>query len=233
MTTLRLLGYPVSNYVNICRAALIEKQIDFAFVPTRSSQEPGFLALSPMGKIPVLETPDGPLSETVAILEYLEDAYPAHSLRPTLPFERARARQVINIIQMYIEAQVRLLFPGVFLGGQNSPAVVAGVEAMLGRAVRALGRILAPVPFLFGQGPGQADLFAYYNLDIADRVTRFVYNRSIVEEIGGLGDWSARMQDLSSTYIVMGDFELAFASYLLDHEAAYRQADKSRAKTNA
>lgn len=233
MTTLRLLGYPVSNYVNICRAALIEKQIDFAFVPTRSSQEPGFLALSPMGKIPVLETPDGSLSETVAILEYLDDAYPAHSLRPTLPFERARSRQVINIIQMYVEAQVRLLFPGVFLGGQNSPAVVAGVEAMLGRAVQALGRILAPAPFLFGEGPGQADLFAYYNLDIADRVTRFVYNRSIAEEIGGLGDWSARMQDLSSTHIVMGDFEPAFESYLLDHKAAYRPADKSRAMTNA
>lgn len=233
MTALRLLGYPVSNYVNICRAALIEKQIEFEFEPMRSSQDPSFLAISPMGKIPVLETPDGPLSETVAILDYLDDAYPAHCLRPALPFDRARARQVINIVQMYIEAQVRQLFPGVFLEGQNSPAMEAGVESMLDRAILALGRLLRPAPFLFGERPGQADLFAFYNLDIADRVTRFVYNRSIVEDIGGLRAWSERMLDLPSTRLVIADFEVAFATYLLDHKSAYRMAENFRLKPDA
>ena len=70
-TRLRLHGHPVSNYVNIVRAALIEKQLDHDFVETGASQDEAFLAANPMGKIPVLETPHGWLGETVAILDYL------------------------------------------------------------------------------------------------------------------------------------------------------------------
>src|SRR3546814_8533469 len=39
MTKLRLLGYPVSNYVNIVRAALLEKALPFEFVATRARSE--------------------------------------------------------------------------------------------------------------------------------------------------------------------------------------------------
>ena len=69
MTKLRLLGYPVSNYVNIVRAALLEKELPFEFVATRSSQDAAFRELSPLGKIPVLDTGEGSLTETVAILD--------------------------------------------------------------------------------------------------------------------------------------------------------------------
>lgn len=228
MTDLRLLGYPVSNYVNIVRAALIEKGLAFDFVPTRASQDAAFLAISPLGKIPVLETGEGALTETAAILDYLDDAFPAVPLRPASPFARARARQVINIVQLYVEAQVRQLFAGVFMGGANAPTTEVAVRAMLDRATAALTGLLAPEPFLFGERPGQADLFAFYNLDIADRVTRFVYHRSIIDEIGGLGAWTAAMRRLPSTRTVMGDFDETFAAYLTDHGAAYRSADNQR-----
>jgi glutathione S-transferase len=233
MTRLRLLGYPVSNYVNICRAALIEKQIDFDFVPTRSSQEAAFRAQSPLGKIPVLETADGVLTETVAILDYLDDEFPDVSLRSDTPFERARARQVINIVQLYVEAQVRQLFAGVFMGGTNAPATEASVRAMLDRSAAALRQLLAPAPYLFGMRPGQADLFTFYNLDIADRVTCFVYNRSIVDEVGGLANWMTAMHDRASTRLVMADFDQAFTAYLTDHGAVYRPIDTQRPLNHA
>lgn len=233
MTRLRLLGYPVSNYVNIVRAALIEKQLDFDFVPTRASQDEAFRALSPLGKIPVLETGEGALTETVAILDYLDDSYPALSLRPTGIFERARARQTINIIQLYVETQARQLFAGVFMGGANAPATESAVRAMLDRATAALAQLLAPAPFQFGDRPGQADLFAFYNLDIADRVTRFVYGRSIVDEIGGLDGWLDAMHARPSTQLVLADFDESFAIYLADHGAAYRTDEFQRPFTHA
>lgn len=233
MSRLRLLGYPVSNYVNICRAALLEKQLDFDFVPTRSSQDAVFLALSPLGKIPVLETTEGALTETVAILDYLDDTFPAMSLRPDSPFERARARQLINLIQLYVEAQVRQLFSGVFMGGVNAPATEAAVRAMLDRSTAALGQLLAPAPFLLGERPGQADVFAFYNLDIADRITRFVYDRSIIDEIGGLADWIGAMHERASTRAVIADFHESFADYLSDHGAAYRLDDSQRPVAHA
>lgn len=233
MTSLRLLGYPVSNYVNIVRAALLEKELPFEFVTTRASQDARFREISPLGKIPVLDTGEGCLSETVAILDYLDDAFPDLPLRPDAPFARARARQTINIVQLYVEAQVRQLFVGVFMGGTNPPTAEAAVRAMLDRATAALSQLLVAKPFLLGNRPGQADLFAYYNLDIAERVTRFTYSRSILDEIGGLDDWLAAMRARSSTRLVTAEFETSFRAYLADHGAAYRPDETRRPLSHA
>jgi glutathione S-transferase len=233
MTKLRLLGYPVSNYVNIVRAALLEKALPFEFVATRSSQDAAFRELSPLGKIPVLDTGEGSLTETVAILDYLDDVFPDVPLRPEAAFARARGRQTINIIQLYVEAQARQLFAGVFMGGTNLPTTEASVRVMLDRATAALSQLLSPAPFFFGDRPGQVDIFAFYNLDIADRVTRFVYDRSIIDEIGGLDDWLAAMRARPSTRLVTTEFQSSFVTYLADHDAAYRPDEARRPLSHA
>jgi glutathione S-transferase len=232
MPVLRLHGYAVSNYFNIARAALIEKGVDFEVVTVRASQDPEFLAHSPMGKIPVLETPHGWVSETVAILEYIEDTQSGPRLHPADPYLRARGRQIINIVQMYVEAQVRLLLPGVFMGGQNSPQTIEAVRHTLSRASGALGRLGAPWPFLLGKELSYADLFAFYCFDIAERVTRFVYGRSILAATEGLEAWFAMMSQRASSSVVLADFETALASYLIEKNAAY-QLGSEKWKNNA
>lgn len=219
---LRLHGYPVSNYFNIAHAALLEKQATFEVVSLRASREPHFLALSPMGKIPVLETPHGWLAETIAILEYLEDTIDSPTLYPTDAFLRARARQIINIVQMYVEVPARSLFPGVFSSGTNSMSAVNAARETLDRSTAALNRIARPAPFLLGAALSYADLFAFYCLDIAERVTRFVYGRSILAELPAWAGWSERIAARDSTRAVLADFHPAFAAYLADHKAAYR-----------
>lgn len=173
-----------------------------------------------MGKIPVLETADGCIGETVAILDYLDDAYPEPALRPDHPFLRARQRQAINIIQVYVEAPARTLFPGVFAVATNEPATVAGVRAVLDRATAALQRLLAPGPYLLGASFTATDIFAFYNFDLVDRLTRFVYGRSLISEIG-LGAWHEMIAARESSRIVLADFELSFAQYLADRNAPY------------
>ncbi|MDZ7683926.1 MAG: glutathione S-transferase N-terminal domain-containing protein [Gammaproteobacteria bacterium] len=56
---IKLYGFPISNYFNIVKIALIEKGVDFEFVDTRPSQDDDYLAKSPMGKVPCIETEDG------------------------------------------------------------------------------------------------------------------------------------------------------------------------------
>lgn len=230
MSTLRLHGYAVSNYFNIARAALLEKNVEFEIVTVRASQEPDFLVHSPMGKIPVLQTSQGWVGETVAILEYIEDTQDGPRLHPADPYLRARGRQIINIIQMYVEAQIRTLFPGVFMGEQNNPATVDAVRQMLDRACGALGRLGAPWPYLLGKELSYADLFAFYCFDIAERVTRFVYDRSILAEIAGLETWFALMSQRASSRIVLADFESALSGYLVEKNAAYIQTANSGKK---
>jgi glutathione S-transferase len=218
---LRLHGYPVSNYFNIAHAALLEKGARFEVVSTRASQEEAFLAVSPMGKIPVLETPHGWLAETVAILEYLEDSLDGAALHATDAFQRARERQLINVVQMYVEVPARALFAGVFMGGANAPETIAAARITLDRAIGALRRLIDPRPFLMGDRLAHADLFAFYCLDIAERVSRFVYDRSIRAELG-LDRWALRMAQRDSTRQVLREFDEAFAPYLAARNAAYQ-----------
>lgn len=218
---LRLHGYAVSNYFNIAHAALLETGLDFELVTTRASQQAQFLAVSPMGKIPVLETPHGWIAETVAILGYLEDILSVPTLHAADPFRRARERQVINVVQLYVEAPVRALFPGVFMGGSNSAPTIEATRIGLDRATLALRHLVAPQPFLMGSRLSYADLFAFYCLDIAERVSGFVYGRSLLAELG-LQPWFAHMAERDSTQTVLALFEDVFGRYLSEKNAAYR-----------
>ena len=54
---------------------------------------PGYLSLNPKGKVPVLVTAEGTLTENVAILSWLDAQQPQAGLLPPAdrPFERAQA----------------------------------------------------------------------------------------------------------------------------------------------
>lgn len=214
-------GYAVSNFHNIVHAVLLEKGLDAQVRLTRASQDEAFLALNPMGKIPVLETPQGPIAETVAILGYLEDVAPQPALLASDPYQRACQRQLINLVQLYVEAPVRALFPGVFLGASNDPALLNQSLPTLERAMRALRRIARCQPYLLGEGLSQADFYTFYCLDIAERVMGHVYGRSILDECD-LQEWFRLIANRSSSARVMAEFHHMLAGYLNDKKAAYR-----------
>jgi len=88
---LKLHGFSVSNYANMVKQCLIEKGIEFEQLDARPSQDADFLAMSPMGKVPCLETADGFLIETSVILDYLEEACPEPPMYPSDVFARAKA----------------------------------------------------------------------------------------------------------------------------------------------
>lgn len=221
----RLHGHPVSNYFNAVRAALIEKDVAFDIVPERASQGTAFLTRSAMGKIPYLETAQGCIAETVAILDYLEEAAGGVPLLPLDPFERAKVRQVVNIVQLYVETPLRSLFPGVFMGGSNSAQAIAAARPVVDRAMRALGQLVAFRPFLLGERLTTADIFAFYTFDLGDRVTRFTWDMVLLDQVDGLRDWFDAMADRPSSRAVLTDFDTAFTAYLRDKAAAWQEPE--------
>lgn len=218
-------GYPVSNYYNAARAALIEAGVDFAIETARATQDEAFLSCSAMGKIPYLATPRGFIAETVAILEYLEDAGGGRRLYPTDPFERAKVRQVVNIVQVYIESPLRSLFPGAFMGGTNSAEALGAARPVVERAMRALARLVDPQPFLLGHELTHADILAFYTFDLGERAMRFAYDASLLDQVNGLREWDTMMRQRESSRIVLSDFSSAFSAYLRDKGAAWREPD--------
>lgn len=105
---LRLHGFASSNYHNVVKVALIEKQIEFEEVTAYPPADEAFKSKNPTGRYPCLELADGSfLGETKVILNYLEEAFPEIPLLPADPLERARVREMMEIIDLYLELQAR------------------------------------------------------------------------------------------------------------------------------
>ncbi|ARU05630.1 glutathione S-transferase [Comamonas serinivorans] len=74
--------------------ALIEAQADFELVlldfAQQAQRDARYLALNPKGRVPALRTPHGVLTETVALLAYVAQAFPQAGLAPRDPFAFAQ-----------------------------------------------------------------------------------------------------------------------------------------------
>lgn len=93
---LHVMSHVLSPYVQRAVISLTEKGAAFERTYIDLSAKPDwFLALSPLGKTPVLTVDGSAIFESSAILEYLEDTQP-NPLHPTDPLERARHRAWIE-----------------------------------------------------------------------------------------------------------------------------------------
>ncbi len=96
MNKLVLHGYWRSSATYRVRIALALKGATFDQAPhdlrLGAQRDAEYLALAPQGLVPVLETQDGALTQSLAILEWLEDRFPEPALLPAQPGARAIVR---------------------------------------------------------------------------------------------------------------------------------------------
>jgi glutathione S-transferase len=93
---LRLVDAPGCPYCARVRIVLAEKTIAHERVVVDLGRRPGWLyALNPTGRVPVLEGESGPLPESVAIMEYLEELRGTDALLPDGRAARAQVRSWI------------------------------------------------------------------------------------------------------------------------------------------
>jgi glutathione S-transferase len=89
------------NNMSVCaqkvRVVLAQKNIvvqeQHLNIRAGETHTPHYLALNPKGVVPTLVVDGEPIVESSIICEYLEDAFPEHSLLPAEPSQRAAARQ--------------------------------------------------------------------------------------------------------------------------------------------
>lgn len=135
---MKLYSVDLSPYAARVRLQIYLKGIAAEIVPPPEGglKSPDYLALNPMGKMPVLALDDGVcLPESETILEYLEDAHPTPSLRPASALALARARLVARVGEIYVMDAIRPLF------AQMNPATrdAVAVETHLATLRKGLG----------------------------------------------------------------------------------------------
>lgn len=96
------------------RIALNLKNIPYTYKPIRlagqggDQDSPDFMQLNPNAQVPVLQIDNHRLTESVAILEYLEETRPQHPLLPTSPFQRSQVRMLVEIVNAGIQPKQNL-----------------------------------------------------------------------------------------------------------------------------
>lgn len=179
---LKLYGFTLSNYFNMVKMALIEKGIEYEVVETNPSQEEGYLAKSPMGKVPCIETDQGFVTETNVIFEYLDELGEGPSLLPANAFERAKARELIKEMELYIELPARTCFPEAFFGGSVSDETKETARANLVKGVACLKRNGKFAPYVAGDTFTFADIMFMYSVSIAGACAKRVLDLNLLED---------------------------------------------------
>ena len=95
---MKLFTYFRSSAAYRVRIALHFKGIAYEAVPVDlrpgAHRRPEYLALNPQGLVPALEDGAAVLSQSLAIIEYLEEKHPEPPLLPSAPLDRARVRSL-------------------------------------------------------------------------------------------------------------------------------------------
>jgi maleylpyruvate isomerase len=191
---MKLFGYYRSSAAFRVRIALNLKgmQVDHRFVHLRKGEQsaPEYGALNPQGLVPMVI--DGPqvLTQSLAIIEYLEETNPEPALLPKEPIERARVRAIAQAIASDIHPLNNLRVLRYLAGPLNVPEEARNewYRHWVVEGLTALERSLTPAAgtgvFCHGDTPTLADVCLVpqiYNAERADidlspfpRITKIV-----------------------------------------------------------
>ena len=196
---MKLHGFSSSNYYNVPKLAFLEKGIEFeeiqSYTGVSQDYKPEYLDKSPLGKVPALETPEGCISESRAILEYIERAYPQHSLLPETPFGIAKVQELSQFIELYFELVARRLIVNLLAGTQPDDNVLKEVETSLNKSVAALSKLSTFEKFAYGDRFTLADIAAILNLPVVRSVGKKFLGRDPLSAVPGLDAYCIRMED--------------------------------------
>jgi len=163
-------------------------------------KSPRFLALNPRGKVPTIVDEGFVLSESAAIVDYLEERYPESgaSLWPGEVRARALARKAAIEGDSFIYPSVRKLVEECVMRKDGDPdaCVVADAKAALASELARLATSIKE-PFIAGPEPSAADFTIYPFLAVLRRLAARRPEHRVGEVVpGALSSWIGRVEAL-------------------------------------
>jgi glutathione S-transferase len=214
---LKLYGFDVSNYYNMIKLAMAIKGIEYEAVITYPNQTPEYLTICPTGKVPALATADGVLIETNVILEYLDELSPENPLILGSAYERARIRELMKIVELYIELPARRCHTEAFWGVPVHEQTKAEVKRALLSGIQALSRAASFSPYLAGDKMTAADIFFLYSMGLASAVAKKLFEIDLFAEAPGAKELFAMLNAMPEVRAIAKDQAAAqpdFNAYL-------------------
>ncbi|MDQ2802521.1 MAG: glutathione S-transferase family protein [Pseudomonadota bacterium] len=219
MTRFTLVSHHLCPYVQRGAIALLEKGVPFERAMVDLAAKPDwFVALSPLGKVPLLRVPrpdgsDAVLFESAVICEYIDETQPSPKLHPEDALERAQHRAWMEFGSAILSDLWGLeTTPDAAIFAAKRTAVVAAkfarVEAALGDGPLFAGERFSLVDAVFGP------IFRYF--DVFDTLA----DTGVFAGTPKVRAWRAALAERPSVRDAVGrDYPDRLRAFLAGHDA--------------
>lgn len=213
MPRLTLISHALCPYVQRAAIVLAEKSVPFERVEIDLANKPDwFLALSPLGKTPVLRVDDAAIFESAVICEYIDETS-SPRMHPADPLERAHHRSWIEFGSAILNTVSR------FYSAADEASLTARrdelaerfqvIEAQLGDGHFFAGRDFSIVDAAFGP------IFRYF--DTFDRIDDF----GVFEKTPKVRAWRVALNARESVQLaVKADYQQRLQTFLIARKSA-------------
>ncbi len=222
---LKLHGFSASNYYNVAKLALLEKGVPFEEVKVYTGAGPGyrpdFLASSPLGKVPCLETDAGFLSASRCIVDYVVRALPGAALYPRAAFAQAKLLELTQIIDLYLELPARRLLPNLFSRKPPPERIAQEVLEVVSKGADAVRKLAAFDIYLLGEQFTAADIAAVIHFPVVRRITKTVLDRDPLGDVPGLLGYLERLEQRPTVQRVRADQDANYPEFIAHLQSRY------------
>jgi glutathione S-transferase len=215
---LTLNGFAASNYYNKSKLALLEAGADFTENLVFSNDLDR--AASPMGKVPYLTTPHGPLSESQTIVEWVAQTHPAAQLYPAEAFAASKVRELCAYLDTHLELVARRLYPEALFGGKVSDGLKEVTRKELVHNIKAFKQLARFSPYVAGDTFSAADISAYTHLPMVRTVSKRIYGEDLLGDLD-LKGYMAMLNTRPAFAKTAADAAAGMAAFMAYVQAAY------------
>ncbi|MEM9072776.1 MAG: glutathione S-transferase family protein [Myxococcota bacterium] len=192
-------GLPPSSYTRTVLMTCLEKGITYEF-EAPNLLAPGYDALHPYRKVPVLEHGDVRLFETSAIVRYLDHVFDGPNLTPTDPVARAEMDKWISVVNCYLYPNavpnhiLQFVFPR-GPGGKPDRTIIDATAPKIAKSTTLLNARLQGRKFLAGDALSLADLMV---LPIIATLSDMPTSDATLKDVPHLKRWFSAMAERES-----------------------------------
>ncbi len=160
---MKLLGSKTSPYVRKVRIVMLEKKLDYVFVPEDVwAAQTTISETNPLGKVPCLIMEGGEaLFDSRVIVEYLDTLSPVGKLIPTVGRERAEIKTWEALADGVLDAAILARLEATWAGRGPAERSQAWIDRQLGKihaSLKAMSKGLGDKPYCAGIHLSLADV---------------------------------------------------------------------------
>lgn len=206
-----LYHYPLCPYSRKIRLILAEKKLDFSAEIERFwEKRPEFVKLNAAGQVPILVDLNGSvINDSLAISEYLEDAYPERFLIGDVLLQRAEVRRLVGwfdskfanevSVTLLMEKNIKRYLPMQTGSGPNS-AVIRNAQSLVHGHLDYISWLVDRRNWLAGDDFSLADITAAAHLSVVDYMGDIPWDKHPIAK-----DWYARIKSRPTFRSLLAD----------------------------